>query len=241
MQEIFLNSYDLKKIETIFSTWNGSSMWNFSISSRKIITDFVSLEVHNGESLKFWDDSWYGLPLPAFDNDLREVINIIKENWGVFSVHPVLIVEIFKGKVICQFLIGRNMIHKIMWKRHSWPMKMISRFGLPHPMMNIQLKLVLDHWNQWSKMKQATNYWNKIIFQNAGYIACLALWKKTLNSDMLHKFNRSHLFQCVSCSESIENIYHLFNRCQITRCLHQEFVLDIILNLKVIHIKGGDF
>ena len=103
-------------------------------------------------------------------------------------------------------------------------------------------------------MKQVTNCWNKIIFPKAGYIACLTLWKKTLISDMVHKFNRSHIFQCVSCSESVENVDHLFFHCSFAqqcwnfvvqnlslKIYYNNLVLDGIFNLKVIHIKSGDF
>ncbi|XP_059073538.1 uncharacterized protein LOC131874266 [Cryptomeria japonica] len=62
MQEKYLDSLNPSPVGTTLDPPKGSIVWNFMMSWRQVITRYVSWEVHNGESIQLWEDSWNGLP-----------------------------------------------------------------------------------------------------------------------------------------------------------------------------------
>lgn len=82
MQAKYLDSCNPLRIFSISNPPDGSTMWNFMISSRDLVTKYISWQVHNGELVNFWFDSWNGYPPLAQNNQLQQVIPIFIMKWG---------------------------------------------------------------------------------------------------------------------------------------------------------------
>jgi ribonuclease HI len=179
--------------------------------------------------VKFWEDSWHGLPPLSYDNDLRDVIHIIKENWGEFLIDYVLAVERFSGKVIWKdpFILPISYSHK----QHLFKVMIERKIFLnnendvliwapsPNGEYSIKagykaLKLVEQHE---TKQRAFSFCWNNTVLPKAGCFAWLALRKRILTSDRLQKLNISQPFQCVLCSEDVETVDHLFIHCSFAQ------------------------
>lgn len=91
------------------------------ITSRDIVTHYISWEVNSGTQIKFWRDSWNGSP-PFFNLDLTNIIVTHSENsWGKYLIDFVLAICLFSKKVIwkdpCELLISpmdQARLHQIL-------------------------------------------------------------------------------------------------------------------------------
>lgn len=60
----------------------GSVMWNFLVTCREVILPYLTSEVHNGESVHFWKDSWNGFPPVSSIQDLSPIEQVYSVLWG---------------------------------------------------------------------------------------------------------------------------------------------------------------
>ncbi|KAH9299998.1 hypothetical protein KI387_011581, partial [Taxus chinensis] len=71
--ELLLSSYELPK---------GFHIWNFICNCKSMIANSVSWQIHNGQLVTYWEDSWNGShPLNLVLN-LNRVMNVTSASWG---------------------------------------------------------------------------------------------------------------------------------------------------------------
>lgn len=99
MQAKYLNSHNPARIFKISNPPQGSTIWNFMISCREVVSNFLSWQVHSGEDILFWKDSWNGFP-PLSQHDSHASISVVlSQLWGVRLVDYVDSVDLFSHKV----------------------------------------------------------------------------------------------------------------------------------------------
>ena len=70
------------------------------MTSRFLTTNYISWEVHSGDNVKFWIDSWNGFLTFASNVVLRDVSFIAIYCWGSKVVNYISTNDILLGKVI---------------------------------------------------------------------------------------------------------------------------------------------
>lgn len=73
----YLDSNENIRILTIQYPIRGSSIWNFILSCKHVITDHISWVIGNGNRAKFWEDSWNGnksLDEEIGDRDMKQIL-----------------------------------------------------------------------------------------------------------------------------------------------------------------------
>lgn len=78
----YLDSNDNIRILTIQNPIRGSSIWNFILSCRHVITDHVSWVIGDGKRAKFWEDSWNGYKSIEEEGVDKELRQKLCDLWG---------------------------------------------------------------------------------------------------------------------------------------------------------------
>lgn len=100
MQANYLDTSNPLRILTISNPPLGLAMWNFLTSCRSIITSFITWEIHDGKSVKFWEDSWNGKPPLENIQELQYVRVVLSREWGEIILDYVHSIEGLTGKII---------------------------------------------------------------------------------------------------------------------------------------------
>ncbi|XP_057857844.2 uncharacterized protein LOC131066957 [Cryptomeria japonica] len=82
MRDKYLGSMENHKIFTIRNQPKGSAIWNFIVSSRKVIIYHLTWHIGNGSSAKFWDDSWATYPVIKDMADFSDIKTQLCSIWG---------------------------------------------------------------------------------------------------------------------------------------------------------------
>lgn len=102
MHKNFLDIRDPKCVLTILDPPKGSTVWNFMLQSRDLVQHYISWEVHKGDDINFWDDSWQCLPPLDHQNNV-DLVNIFSAWWGVKIIDYVLSVDRFTSYEVIKF------------------------------------------------------------------------------------------------------------------------------------------
>ncbi|GLJ55190.1 hypothetical protein SUGI_1184340 [Cryptomeria japonica] len=70
----YLDSLEPKRILTINNPPRGSTIWNFIMDSKEIISDQVTWDVRNGKDASFWFDSWSGDVSLCYNPSLQHIM-----------------------------------------------------------------------------------------------------------------------------------------------------------------------
>lgn len=100
MQGKYLDSSFPSRIFTVSNPLLGSAIWNLMMSSKDIFCIYVTWEIHSGEKVKFWEDSWNGFPPLCRQEKLDEAYQVLKAEWGSSFWDYVLAIEIHSRRVL---------------------------------------------------------------------------------------------------------------------------------------------
>lgn len=100
MQAKYLDSPNPNKILTISNPPSRSPTWNFMISSRYVVTTFLSWQVHNKFTVLFWKDSWNGFPPLCSVSSLDQVMHVASTFWGDLLINYVDHVDLITHQAI---------------------------------------------------------------------------------------------------------------------------------------------
>ena len=100
MQGKYLDSPSPSRIFTMSNPPLGLAIWNFMMSSKDIVCNYVTWEIHSGEKVKFWEDSWNGFPPLCRQEKLVEARQVLKAEWGSSFWDYVLEIEIHSRRVL---------------------------------------------------------------------------------------------------------------------------------------------
>lgn len=100
MQAKYLANTQPSRVLTLLDSPKGSSIWNFMMDSRNLISKYVSWEINNGLSANLWTDSWCGYPPIAQLDNMANIMDIAISHWGIKLSDYVSAVEIFSRKII---------------------------------------------------------------------------------------------------------------------------------------------
>lgn len=79
----YIDSNLPERIFTIQDPLKGSQIWNFVLKCRQIILPNLTWLIHDGKTTRFWEDSWNGfVPLEIME-EIQDLKNILKNEWGV--------------------------------------------------------------------------------------------------------------------------------------------------------------
>ena len=78
MQGKYLDSLSPSRIFTVSNPPLGSAIWNFMMSSKDIVCNYVTWKIHSGEKVKFWEDSWNGFPPLCRQEKMDEAHQVLK-------------------------------------------------------------------------------------------------------------------------------------------------------------------
>ena len=74
MKQKYLHNNFPLRVLSILDPIKGSTIWDFMMSSRDVVVEYVSWEVNNGVKDKFWRDSWKGAPLVIKSNLSQDLV-----------------------------------------------------------------------------------------------------------------------------------------------------------------------
>lgn len=187
------------RILTTLDPPKGSAIWNFMISSREAVTKYVSWEVHSGELVHFWYESWNELPPLNQIALLSNSIPCIMNCWGSRLIDYVCGVDLFTGKSIWKDLLDlpidvvqKNWMQSILFKKidniskkHDRLIWAPSKDGKYTIKMGHKALQQMD--NQQQTQRDFSFCWNSSALPKVGCFAWLALKNKILTSDNLEK------------------------------------------------------
>ena len=78
----YLNSNENLRILTIQNLIKGSTIWNFILSCRHVITDHISWVIGNDNKDKFWEDSWNGYKYVEEEYGDENLKKLLCDRWG---------------------------------------------------------------------------------------------------------------------------------------------------------------
>lgn len=200
-------------------------MWNFMISSRDLVTKYVSWQVHNGESVNFLFNSWNGYPPLAQNNQLQQVIPIFIIKWGHKIVNYVSGATLYLGRVIWKDincieiedepkkLLQLALTQRIVYLTNKedkliWAPSANGNYRVQNGYSTLQHMI-----NQQQTHRAFFFCWNNVIMSKVGCFSWLALKKRIITSDKLSKLQIAQWFKCVLCDQEFENLDHLFIQC----------------------------
>ena len=100
MQHKYLDNLCASRVLSIENPSKGSSIWNFMMTSRDIVTQYITWDVNNGDRASFWRDCWSGLPPLIHATSLDDIIASFEVIWGKSLVDYVYAVCLFSRMVI---------------------------------------------------------------------------------------------------------------------------------------------
>lgn len=81
LQAKYLDNGDRERILMVENPPTGSTLWNFLVNCRSLITNHLTWRIRDGHKAIFWQDSWDGCP----SLDIRAPQRIIQktiQHWG---------------------------------------------------------------------------------------------------------------------------------------------------------------
>ncbi|XP_057828398.2 uncharacterized protein LOC131039625 [Cryptomeria japonica] len=224
MQAKYLDSSNPIIILSISNPPDGSAMWNFMLSSRDVVTQFITWQIHNGESTNFRFDSWNGFPTLAQVPQLQLVIPIFIQKWGHKLINYVSGVALYSKKVIwkdididikdsLRRLIGtllsqRTVILLDKEDKIIWSPSANGNYTVQNGYVALQHMM-----NQQQSQRDFFFSWNSAVMPKGGCFSWLALKNRILTSNKLAKLQIVQQFKYVMCDQVSEDVDHLFLQC----------------------------
>lgn len=225
MQEKYLDSPSPSKIFTVSNPPLGSAIWNFMMSSKDIVCNYVTLEIHSGEKVKFWEDSWNGFPPLCRQEKLDEACQVLKAEWGSSFWDYVFTIEIHSRRVLWKeppthlpsqpsllslrdFLAERIFFLSNREDIVIWAPTKGGDYSIKEHYYGLR-----KTYNSRRKCRAFSFCWNSNVLPKAGCFAWLALRKRILTSEWLSRLCIAESFICKLCNKELESIDHLLLQC----------------------------
>ena len=225
----YLNPKDLTSLFRTKTPPRGSTLWNFLIKCRDIITKYVTWDLGNGNKALFWEDSWNGLPRLDTYNISNQTINLLKMRLGTKLVDYVendLSNEDnpWKWKSLSSFNIpinDRTKLEEILQNRKIYLNNKEDK--LRWAISNDGTYKVKEGYNvilnsqRWEEISIPMNLcWDPAILPKVGIFLWAALQNSILTADRIKKMGFEGPSRCPLCKKDNETTDHLLFQCSFS-------------------------
>ena len=224
----YLDNMDNNRILTIRNPPKGSAIWNFMVSCREVIIKHITWQIGDGESAKFWEDSWNGLEVVGENIRDNELKSYFKERWGNTvkdymtekegpvgrewcwkDVSREELTEAQKEQMI-QIFKDRNVVLTKKKDKVIWCGSLSGKYSV-----KIGYNLLAETGRESFFSRDLC--WNKDTLPKAGTFTWLAYKGRILTAERLRKIGINGPSRCPLCEKQEETIDHLLIQCQYAK------------------------